>query len=223
VCLASSATGACTAIRAAPCSPSAAINVRSHTKIPSSAKIRPFDAYPQNVYVELWRRRAQIAGAFSQFEKARLVSKLRSARERKKAEIGRCEGRRTYAEAIPQTVAPAKRLRADGLPYRKIATVHAEQGHVTGSGKAHVASAIQKTLSAQISKAMLRRGSGPWSGLLGTLVKAESANRGDSGFPRLTRTAVAEQRAANGPGGLNWPAVATRVTSAFRHRVSIGQ
>src|SRR4051794_34573995 len=34
----------------------------------------------------------QILGAVSQFEKASLVGKLRVARERKKAETGRCEG-----------------------------------------------------------------------------------------------------------------------------------
>jgi DNA invertase Pin-like site-specific DNA recombinase len=90
----------------------------------------------------------QIAGAFSQLEKARLVAKLRVARERKRAETGKCEGRRSYAAAVPQTVALAKQLHADGLSYRKIATALQQQGHVTGSGKAHVASAIQKMLAA---------------------------------------------------------------------------
>ncbi len=90
----------------------------------------------------------QIAGAFSQLEKARLVAKLRVARERKRSETGKCEGRRSYAEAMPDTVALAKQLHAGGLSYRKIAAALAEQGHVTGSGKAHVASAIQKMLAA---------------------------------------------------------------------------
>ena len=35
----------------------------------------------------------QIAGAFAELEKARLVAKLRGARERKRAETGKCEGR----------------------------------------------------------------------------------------------------------------------------------
>jgi hypothetical protein len=34
----------------------------------------------------------QIAGAFDQLEKSRLVRKLREARDRKRAEIGKCEG-----------------------------------------------------------------------------------------------------------------------------------
>jgi DNA invertase Pin-like site-specific DNA recombinase len=43
----------------------------------------------------------QIAGTFSQLEKARLVAKLRAARERKKAEGGKASGRKSYAEARP--------------------------------------------------------------------------------------------------------------------------
>jgi DNA invertase Pin-like site-specific DNA recombinase len=88
----------------------------------------------------------QIAGAFSQLEKARLVAKLKSARDRKKAETGKCGGRKSYVEAMPETVALAKLLHAEGLSYRKIAAELAARGHVTGSGKPHVASAIQKML-----------------------------------------------------------------------------
>ena len=89
----------------------------------------------------------QIAGTFAQLEKARLVAKLRAARERKKAETGKCGGRKTYSEAMPATVALAKHLQAQGLSYRKISAELAAQGHVTGSGRPHVASAIQKMLA----------------------------------------------------------------------------
>ena len=88
----------------------------------------------------------QIAGSFAQYEKARLVRKLREARDRKRAETGRCEGRKSYAEARPETVALVKQLEAEGLSYRKIATELAARGHVTSGGKPHVASAIQKML-----------------------------------------------------------------------------
>jgi hypothetical protein len=37
----------------------------------------------------------QIAGSFAEYEKARLVAKLRGARERKRRENGKCEGRST--------------------------------------------------------------------------------------------------------------------------------
>jgi DNA invertase Pin-like site-specific DNA recombinase len=88
----------------------------------------------------------QIAGTFAQLEKARLVAKLRAARDRKRDATGRCEGRKSYAEAMPATVALAKELHTAGLSYRKIAAELAARGHVTGSGKQHVASAVQKML-----------------------------------------------------------------------------
>ena len=84
----------------------------------------------------------QIAGSFAQYEKNRLVRKLREARERS----GLLGGRRSYAEARPDTVALAKELHASGLSYRKIAAELAWRGHLTGSGKPHVASAVQKML-----------------------------------------------------------------------------
>ena len=52
-----------------------------------------------------------ILGAVSQFEKAQLVSKLKAARQRKKAATGSCEGRKSYAELNPTLVREAKRLR----------------------------------------------------------------------------------------------------------------
>src|SRR5690348_17017161 len=86
----------------------------------------------------------QIAGSFAQYEKARLVRKLREARERS----GKLGGRKSYAQAQPETVALAKQLHAEGLSYRKIAVELAARGHVTGRGKPHVASAVQKMLQA---------------------------------------------------------------------------
>jgi DNA invertase Pin-like site-specific DNA recombinase len=53
----------------------------------------------------------QIAGAFHQYEKARLVAKLKAARERKKERVGKCEGRKSWAEINPLLVQEAKRLR----------------------------------------------------------------------------------------------------------------
>jgi DNA invertase Pin-like site-specific DNA recombinase len=50
----------------------------------------------------------QVLSAVAQFEKQALVAKLRKARERKKAETGKCGGRKSVAEASPETVALAK-------------------------------------------------------------------------------------------------------------------
>lgn len=52
----------------------------------------------------------QILGAVSQFEKASLVAKLRGARTRMRAAEGKCEGRKSHAEARPDAVAMARRL-----------------------------------------------------------------------------------------------------------------
>ena len=84
----------------------------------------------------------QIAGAFAEYEKRRLVRKLREARER----TGKLGGRKRYAQAMPETVALAKELHDRGLSYRKIAAELAAQGHVTRTGKPHVASAVQRML-----------------------------------------------------------------------------
>jgi DNA invertase Pin-like site-specific DNA recombinase len=86
----------------------------------------------------------QFAGSLAEYEKRRLVRKLREARERS----GKLGGRKSYAEARPDTVALAKQFHADGLSYRKIAAELAARGHVTGSGKPHAASAVQKMVYA---------------------------------------------------------------------------
>src|SRR5262245_60561557 len=52
----------------------------------------------------------QIAGSFAQFEKTRLVTKLRGARQRIRETQGKCEGRKSYAERDPELVLAAKRL-----------------------------------------------------------------------------------------------------------------
>jgi DNA invertase Pin-like site-specific DNA recombinase len=53
----------------------------------------------------------QVLGAIAQFDKAMTVSKLRGARERKRRETGKCEGRKPLAEQFPEAVAMARRLR----------------------------------------------------------------------------------------------------------------
>src|SRR3954447_23646454 len=54
----------------------------------------------------------QIAGAFHEYEKARLVAKLKAARHRKRATGVKVEGRRSHAERRPEAVAMAKQLHA---------------------------------------------------------------------------------------------------------------
>ena len=53
----------------------------------------------------------QMQGVFAELEKSLLVKKLRSARERKKEETGKCEGRKSYQERDPELLAEVKKLR----------------------------------------------------------------------------------------------------------------
>lgn len=68
----------------------------------------------------------QILGAVSQFEKKSLVDKMKKARDRKRAESGRCEGRKPPP---PETVVMARRLRARGLSYRQVGELLARAGY----------------------------------------------------------------------------------------------
>ena len=82
----------------------------------------------------------QIAGAFAEYEKARLVSKLRHARERVRQEKGKCEGRKPHVELRPEAVALAKLHRASPktakrMSLRKIAAALAEAGHLNEHGQ----------------------------------------------------------------------------------------
>lgn len=94
----------------------------------------------------------QILGAVSEFEKAMLVSRLRGARDRKRAASGKCGGRKSHVEAHPQTVAMAKQLRwvnkrmREKRSLRDIATMLADAGHVSRSGRPYGPSAIASML-----------------------------------------------------------------------------
>ena len=53
----------------------------------------------------------QIVGAFSQYEKAKVVERLKHGRERVRAAVGKCEGReKGHAETNPELVREARRL-----------------------------------------------------------------------------------------------------------------
>jgi len=83
----------------------------------------------------------QIMGSFSEYEKARLVAKLKAARDRKIAAEGRCGGRRGHADTNQEAVALAKRLHraspktGQRRSLRKIAAMMADAGHLNEHGK----------------------------------------------------------------------------------------
>jgi hypothetical protein len=101
----------------------------------------------------------QIAGAFAELEKARLVAKLKGARERKRAKKehvtldgrGKCEGRKSVVEMRPEVIDAARTLN-DGRSLRKIAAGLVDQGFVTPAGREYSASAAKRMLGEGGSK-----------------------------------------------------------------------
>jgi hypothetical protein len=90
----------------------------------------------------------QIAGSFAQYEKTRLVTKLRAARERIRETRGKCEGRKSYAERDPELVLAAKRLRRRSpkghrRSLREIAQELLAMGYTTKRGEPYSASCIK--------------------------------------------------------------------------------
>ncbi|MGI9070490.1 MAG: recombinase family protein [Bryobacteraceae bacterium] len=72
----------------------------------------------------------QMLGAFAQYDKSQIVSKLRGARMRKKAQTGRCEGRKPfgYYKGENTAITRMKQLRAEGFGFDRIAArLNAEQ------------------------------------------------------------------------------------------------
>jgi DNA invertase Pin-like site-specific DNA recombinase len=91
----------------------------------------------------------RVRGAIAQFEKASLVAKLKAARDRKRARVGKCEGRRSHLEMNPELVALAKKLHrrnpktGQGLSLRSIAAELEQRGYVNMRGQRFAAASIQ--------------------------------------------------------------------------------
>ena len=95
----------------------------------------------------------QIAGAFSEYEKARLVAKLRAARARKRASGSKCEGRKSWAEINPELVREAKRLRRKSpkgnlRSLRDVAAELAKLGYVNENNVPFSPSSVQSMIAA---------------------------------------------------------------------------
>lgn len=94
----------------------------------------------------------QIAGAFSQYEKAKLVAKLAAGRDRKRRETGRCGGNAGWANRNPVLQKEAKRL-ARRSPttgrrrsLREIAQALADLGFVSSRGSPLSPSVVRSLL-----------------------------------------------------------------------------
>lgn len=93
----------------------------------------------------------QIAGAFAQLEKARLVAKLKHARDRKRRENGHCEGARPNEKHNPIACQRARALKAAdaSMSLRDIARTMAAEGLLSGTERMFTA----KTVAAMIARA----------------------------------------------------------------------
>lgn len=98
----------------------------------------------------------QIAGVFAQLEKARLVGKLKAARDRKRASGTKVEGRKSYAEIDARDhegrmIVLARRLRRRSPKggQRSLRTISAElaqAGFLSNTGKPYAATAVARML-----------------------------------------------------------------------------
>ncbi len=79
----------------------------------------------------------QMMGVFAQYDKAMIVQKLRGSRMRKKAQTGRCEGRKPFGhyEGEEKALERMKALRAEGLGFDRIAAKLNEEGVPTRTAK----------------------------------------------------------------------------------------
>jgi hypothetical protein len=77
-----------------------------------------------------------------------IVSKLRGARNRKKAKTGRCEGRRPYGHypGEKQAIERMKALRAEGTAYDKLAERLTAEGFKTRKGTPWHGYSVQRIL-----------------------------------------------------------------------------
>lgn len=127
------------------------------TLIPASAPDFFTEETPTAILVR------QVLGAIAQFEKASAVAKLAAARKRNREQDGRCEGRRPFAQARPEVVALARRLRRrrpkGGQPsLRAVSSELARRGYLNERGKPYAAKSVASMLR---RKSVLER-SKPW-------------------------------------------------------------
>jgi DNA invertase Pin-like site-specific DNA recombinase len=117
------------------------------TLIPASAPDFFTEETPTAVMVR------QILGAVAQFEKASLVAKLRGARDRKRAQAGKCEGRKRHDELRPEAVELARRLHRlnpktgrPRLSTRKIGEELFKRGFANANGRPFACQSVRSML-----------------------------------------------------------------------------
>jgi DNA invertase Pin-like site-specific DNA recombinase len=92
----------------------------------------------------------QILGAFSQYERAMIVTKLRGARQRIRAKAGRCEGRKPYGTRTGESevIERMKQLRKPGMAVDRIAETLNVEGIKPRAGQKWYATSVYRVLKA---------------------------------------------------------------------------
>jgi hypothetical protein len=91
----------------------------------------------------------QMQGIFAELDKSLLIQKLKKAREQKKKETGRCEGRIRYGEFNrdeKKIVNKIGELRFQGFSCQAIANRLNAEGHRTRYGKYWISRSISRIL-----------------------------------------------------------------------------
>jgi hypothetical protein len=88
-------------------------------------------------------------GVFAQYEKTQIVAKLRAARTRKKAETGRCEGRKPFGsrEGEQHAIDRMTALQMSGISTRAITAKLNKEGIPTRAGGAWRDAVVGRILS----------------------------------------------------------------------------
>ena len=100
----------------------------------------------------------RIFGAIAQYEKAMIVAKLKGARQRVKAKIGRCEGRKPYGFYDGETrgLERMKALRQGGLRFDRISEALNADGIKPRTGERWWGKTVNKILMAQTAHYAVR-------------------------------------------------------------------
>jgi DNA invertase Pin-like site-specific DNA recombinase len=85
----------------------------------------------------------QILGAVAEFDKAMTVAKLRGARERKKALVGKCEGNKSWNERDPAMVTIARELR-NGRSLNQVSRELEKRGFIAKTGRRFTRSVVSR-------------------------------------------------------------------------------
>jgi DNA invertase Pin-like site-specific DNA recombinase len=93
----------------------------------------------------------QVMGAFNEYEKSKIVLRLRGARQRKRARDGRCEGRKPYGYRAGEELILKRmqELRGQGTAFDAVAATLNAEGLKTRSGKLWYGATINNILRSQ--------------------------------------------------------------------------